>query len=158
MAVLMAGLLVVVGGGAALLVAANPLAVGLNATLDSTPRYNLTVQVGAVVEGREIPIIGAEVSVWSCSVNKTNDSVVITFSRVGHDFTEVGGNVTFNLPAGQYYVIANYSGLKSFKQISLESDLSIVAQLHNYHHGDDDRLCASHHERHEWGGDDEDDE
>lgn len=155
MALLMVGLLVV-GGAGTLMVAANPFGIAANATTDITQHYNLTVQVGAVVEGKAIPIIGAEVSVWSCSVNETNDSIVITFTRVAHTITETGGNVTFSLPASQYIIVANYSGLQSIKRVSLDNDMSIIALLHNGHHckghhGDDGWMCTNHHENNEEG-------
>ena len=140
--VLMAGLLVI-GGAGTVLVAANPFAI--NATADAPQLYNLTIQVGVVVEGKQIPIIGADVSVWSKSVNRTNDSIVITFTRVGHAVTETGGNVTFSLAAGEYIVVANYSGLSAIKKISIDSDTSMVVLLHNYHHGDGNWMCAHRH-------------
>jgi hypothetical protein len=153
MAVLVVGLLVAVGAGT-VIVAANPFGIATNASTDTTQHYNMTVQVGAVVEGKAIPIIGAEVSVWSCRVNETNDSVVITFTRVAHAITGTGGNVTFNLPSDQYIIVANYSGLQSIKRISLDSDMNIVSLLHNYHHegghhGDDGQMCSGHHYNHE---------
>lgn len=150
MAVLMAGLLVV-GGTGTILVAVNPFYITASSPMDPMQHYNMTVRVGAMVEGREIPIIGADLSVWSCSVNKTNDSVVITFTRVAHIITEKGGNATFNLPAGQYIIVANYSGLQSIKRVSLDGDMSIDALLHNYHHSDVNRECTKqrHHHDHD---------
>jgi hypothetical protein len=130
MAVLMVGLLVV-GGAGTFFVAVNPFDIAAISPMDATQHYNMTIKVGVIVEGRQIPIIGADVSVWSCNVNMTNDSVVITFTRVAHTVTERGGNVTFNLPAGQYIMVANYSGLQSIQLISLVGDVSIDAILHN---------------------------
>jgi hypothetical protein len=146
MALLMVGLLVAGGAGTMLIVSANPFGIAADAPTDTTQHYNLTVQVGAVVDGKAIPIIGAEVSVWSSSVNRTNDSVVITFTRVAHAITQTGGNLTFNLTAGQYIIIANYSGLQSIKRVSLDSDTSVIALLHNCHHGEEGRICADHHD------------
>ena len=134
MALGMVGLLLVAGAGASFVVFANPF--GLNANSpEPALQHNMTIQVGAVVEGRAIPIIGAEVSVWTASVNKTNDSVTITFTRVAHAVTGTGGNVTFDLAGGNYIVIANYSGLQSVKKVALDSDVDLVLFLHNGVHG-----------------------
>ncbi len=122
--------LLLLGGGGAVLVAAHPFWASSNSP-DPTQQHNLTVNVGAVVEGKAIPIIGAEVSVWNVNVTKTNDSVTIKFTRVAHAVTGTGGNVTFNLAGGNYIVIANYSGLSSVKKISLSTDLNVTLFLHN---------------------------
>ncbi len=122
--------LLLLGGGGAVFVAASPFWASSNSP-DPALQHNLTVQVGAVVEGKAIPIIGADVSVWNVNVNKTNDSVTIKFTRVAHAVTGTGGNVTFNLAGGNYIVIANYSGLSSVKKVSLSSDLSLTLFLHN---------------------------
>jgi hypothetical protein len=159
MALLMVGLLVAGGAGTLLVASANPFAFAANQQIDTTQHHNLTVQVGAVVEGKTIPIIGAEVSVWSVDVNRTNDSVVITFARVAHTITEAGGNVTFNLAAGSYIVIANYSGLQSIKKVSLDNDLSIIALLHNPRHHDGNWMCGQHQDdenQNDCGNQDED--
>ena len=94
-------------------------------------QYNLTVQVGAVVERMTIPIIGANVTVWSYNVNKTNDSVTLSFTKVATGTTDANGNVTFSLPAGDYIIVSKYSGLKSINFVSLQSDVSGMVLLHN---------------------------
>jgi hypothetical protein len=150
MSLLLVGLLVAGGAGTVLIASANPFAVNDNAAVDASQHHNLTVQVGAIVEGKAIPIIGAEVSVWSVSVNRTNDSVTITFTRVAHAITPTGGNVTFNLTAGNYILVANYSGLQSIKRIALDSDLNLVLFLHNIQQGEFAGICGHDHD-----GDDE---
>jgi len=130
----MVGLLLVAGAGTSFVVLAHPFGANANSP-DSSLQHNMTIQVGAVVVGRAIPMIGAEVSVWTANVSKTNDSVTITFTRVAHALTGTGGNVTFSLAGGNYIVIANYSGLQSVKKIVLDSDVDIVMFLHNGLHG-----------------------
>ncbi|HTY47765.1 MAG TPA: hypothetical protein VMB46_08905 [Methanomassiliicoccales archaeon] len=133
------GLLIVGGAGTLVVATINPFAANVTAP-DPALQHNLTVQVGAVVEGKAIPIIGADVSVWNVNVNKTNDSVTIKFTRVAQAVTGTDGNVTFNLAGGQYIVVANYSGLQSIKKVNLGADLNLTLLLHNpdrqeRHHG-----------------------
>jgi len=94
-------------------------------------QYNLTVQVGAVVEGAAIPITGANVTIWSYNLNETNDSVTLTFTKVANGTTDASGDVSFSLPPGDYIVVSSYSGLRSINFVSLQSDVSGLVLLHN---------------------------
>ncbi len=143
------------GGAGTLVIAANPFATSVGAP-DPSLQHNLTIHVGAVVEGKAIPIIGAEVSVWSVNVNKTNDSLTIKFTRVAHATTEVGGNVTFKLAGGNYIVVANYSGLQSIKKVSLGMDLSLTLFLHNMERNEGRHECRPHGDT-DWPGNQDED-
>ena len=136
------GLLLLGGAGTLVVATFNPFAANVGAP-DPTLQHNLTIQVGAVVEGKAIPIIGAEVSVWNVNVNKTNDSVTIKFTRVAQAVTGTGGNATFNLAGGQYIVVANYSGLQSIKKVNLSTDSDLTLLLHNPERAGRPHECGS---------------
>jgi len=148
----------IAGVGVLAFAAPTPVASGMNSSssLSSDVHYNLTVRVGAIVEGKAIPIIGANVTVWSYSVNKTNDSVTITFTKVAKATTDSNGNVSFSLPVGKYIIVSTYSGLRSVVFVNLDKDVSGVVLLHNparFCHGLKERLHATpiHSEGNETG-------
>lgn len=137
----------VAGAGTVLMTAANgateELAVEGDslAALSDGAQYNLTVQVGAVVEGAIIPIVGAEVTIWSVDLTETNDSITLILTKVTTATTDGEGNATFSLAEGDYLVLANYSGLTASGQCTLDADLSGWVLLHNY------QQSAQMHER-----------
>lgn len=94
-------------------------------------QYNLTVSVGAFVEGVYIPISGVVVTVWSMEVVETEDNVTITFSKVATGTTDGNGTVSFALSEGDYVLVGNYSGLQAVTQLELASDMSTNMTLHS---------------------------
>lgn len=104
----------------------------LAADLTNETLSNLTVRVGAVVEGQAIPIIGAAVEVWSVNITQNDTYMAIILQKVGEATTDENGNATFSLAAGDYLLIANYSGLSSVGRLSVNADQTAVLLLHSH--------------------------
>jgi hypothetical protein len=101
------------------------------ATLADELLSNLTVRVGAIVEGRGVAVSGATVEVWSVNLTQNDTYMAIVLQKVAEATTDENGNVTFGLSAGNYLLVANYSGLSSVGQISLESEQTAILMLHS---------------------------
>jgi len=96
------------------------------------PLSNLTVRVGAIVEGRAIAISGATVEVWSVNITQNDTYMAIVLQKVGQAITDENGNATFSLATGTYLLAANYSSLSSVGQFKLESDQTAIIMLHSW--------------------------
>jgi hypothetical protein len=131
------GLIMVAGAGTVLLTAARGATEDLSlqgdvlAEASDEAQYNLTVQIGARVEGMLIPISGAEVTVWSVNLTETDDSVTLILTKVATGTSDSDGNATFDLTWGDYLVIANDSGLTGMAQCTIDEDLSGWLLLHS---------------------------
>ena len=94
--------------------------------------HNLTVTVGANVEGKQIPIEGALVLIYSVDVTKSGNTTNIVLEKVAEQQTNAYGQVGFQLAQGRYIIIAHYHSLNGFGRINLAEDLGRKVMLHNW--------------------------
>jgi hypothetical protein len=101
--------------------------------LDPT-MHNLTVQVCGKIEGKKVPIEGADLSVFSVNVTKGENTTTIVLEKVADAQTDDNGTAVFNLPDGKYVVRVDYHGLHGFGKVNLNDDESDRVMLHNWSH------------------------
>lgn len=99
---------------------------------DSSAMHNLTVTVGANVEGKKIPIEGALVLVYSVNVIESENTTNIVLEKVAEQQTNANGQVGFQLAQGRYIIIAHYHGLNGLGRMNLTEDLGRKVMLHNW--------------------------
>jgi len=93
------------------------------ATLDLS--MNVLVRAG----GESITMPGVNVSVYSVDITEGEDNTTMVIERVAEGQTDADGNVTFQLPEGEYAVSASYQGLKGFAWVNLTEDRTSTVQL-----------------------------
>jgi len=92
----------------------------------------LTVKVGVIVEGKPVPLEGAEIEVFSVNVERTNDTVTIIIDKVAESGTDQHGTAILEIEHGRYLVVAHYEGLVGVRKCNFEEDTHIDMLLHNW--------------------------
>gem|GEM_PF-2001484 len=91
---------------------------------------NLSVNVLCRVEGESITLAGVNVTVYKVNITENEDCATIVIDRVAEGLTDADGNVTFQLPEGEYAVSASYQGLRGFDWVNLTEDQISTVRLH----------------------------
>ena len=130
------GVLILGGVGTVVVAAKNhgpAMADGPTVNLNETLQHNLTVWVGAKIEGKVVPIQGAKVAAWSMTAiwSENNTTFTVTFHKAAEGVTDANGTTKFNLSEGKYLIVAGYHGLKSVAKMHLDGDETIRMRLHN---------------------------
>ena len=81
--------------------------------------YALTVNVVCKVDGTSITLEGINVTVYTVNITEEDDTTTIIVQNVAQGLTDAEGNVTFELPKGEYVVCATYQGLCGFGEVNL---------------------------------------
>lgn len=92
----------------------------------------LTVKVGVIVEGKPVPLEGAEIEVFSVNAEKTNDTVTIIIEKIAEAETDQHGTALFEIGHGRYLVVAHYNGLVGIRKCNLDEDSQLGMLLHNW--------------------------
>lgn len=93
---------------------------------------NLTVNVGGKIEGKNVPLTGAEVFVYVVNITVEENRTTIVIEKVAEGVTDANGTVTFSLEEGKYCIMAKYHGLKGFARLNLSEDESATINMHNW--------------------------
>lgn len=130
------GALILGGVGTVVVTAKNQgsaIADGPTVNLDEPQQHNLTVWLGAKIEGKVVPIQGAKVAAWSMTAiwSDNNTTFTMTFHKAAEGITDANGTTKFNLSEGKYLIVASYHGLKSVTKMHLDGDETIRMRLHN---------------------------
>lgn len=83
---------------------------------------NLSVNVLCRVDGESITLAGVNVTVYKVNITEDENGATIVIDRVAEGLTDAEGNVTFQLPEGEYAVSASYQGLRGFDWVNLTED------------------------------------
>ncbi len=111
--------------------------------------YTLTVHVVCMVDGTPIILEGVNVTVYTVNITEDDDTTTIVVQNVAQGLTDAEGNVTFELPEGEYMVCATYQGLCGFGEVNLSEDQLSTIMLHGigWCHGDDQSLRIRERDR-----------
>ena len=88
----------------------------------SDTTYTLTVNVACPVDGTTITLEGINVTVYTVNITEEDDTTTIIVQNVAEGQTDAEGNVTFELPEGEYVICATYQGLCGFGEVNLTED------------------------------------
>lgn len=102
--------------------------VGTNSTDLAT--LNLSVNVLCHVDGESVSLAGVNVTVYKVNITDDGDRATIVIDRVAEGLTDADGNVTFQLPEGEYAVSASHQGLRGFDWVNLTEDQISTVRLH----------------------------
>jgi hypothetical protein len=91
---------------------------------------NLSVNVLCRVDGESITLSGVNVTVYTVNITDGEDNATIVIDKVAEGQTDADGNVTFQLPAGEYAVSASYQGLRGFDWVNFTEDQVSTVQMH----------------------------
>ena len=92
--------------------------------------YALTVNVVCMVDGTPIILEDVNVTVYTVNITEDDDTTTIVVQNVAQGLTDAEGNVTFELPEGEYMVCATYQGLCGFGEVNLSEDQLSTIMLH----------------------------
>ncbi len=84
--------------------------------------YAMTVNVVCPVDGIPLTLEGVNITVYTVNITEDDDTTTITVQNVAQGLTDAEGNVTFELPEGEYVVCATYQGLCGFGEVNLTED------------------------------------
>ena len=98
---------------------------------------NLSVNVLCHVDGESVTLAGVNVTVYTVNVTENEDGATIVIDKVADGQTDVDGNVTFQLPEGEYAVSASHQGLRGFDWVNLTEDQISTVRLHGLWMGHD---------------------
>lgn len=124
--------------GATMLVSAEEQTQDLTDLVDAgsnSTQYNLTLQAISMIDGELAPVSGVTIEIWSIELNETVDKITVTMTRVDSATTDDGGNVSFQLPAGEYLIKTNNSEIQMTGRIILDQDTSAVINMDGHLHG-----------------------
>jgi len=93
---------------------------------------NLTIRVCAKVEGQVVPMGNVPYEIYSVSVNRTEEKIVIELTLMAEGVTDSEGVAKVELEKGKYVIVATYYGLKGFGKVNLTEDMCQKIQLHNW--------------------------
>jgi hypothetical protein len=93
---------------------------------------NLSVNVLCRVDGTDITLSGINVTVYTVNMTENEENATIVIDKVAEGQTDANGNVTFQLPEGEYAVSASYQGLRGFDWVNLTEDQTSTVQLHGW--------------------------
>ncbi|MDW5564314.1 MAG: hypothetical protein SA339_13950 [Methanomassiliicoccus sp.] len=91
---------------------------------------NLSVNVLCRVDGESITLSGVNVTVYTVNITEDGDNATIVIEKVAEGQTDDDGNVSFQLPDGEYAVSASYQGLRGFDWVNLTEDQISTVRLH----------------------------
>jgi len=106
-----------------------PIVSAESASADLTT-LNLSVNVLCHVDGDSVTLSGVNVTVYTVNITDNEDNATIVIEKVAEGQTDSDGNVTFQLPEGEYAVSASYQGLRGFDWVNLTEDQVSTVQLH----------------------------
>lgn len=106
--------------------------------------YALTANVMCRVAGTEITLTGVNVTVYTVNITEDENTMTIVIEKVAQGLTDSEGNITFDLPEGEYMVCATYQGLCGFGQVNLTEDQMSAILLHggNWNNMTDQRMSC----------------
>ncbi|MBI0582338.1 MAG: carboxypeptidase regulatory-like domain-containing protein [Methanomassiliicoccales archaeon] len=91
---------------------------------------NLSVNVLCHADDESITLSGVNVTVYTVDITNGEDNATIVIEKVAEGQTDADGNVTFQLPEGEYAVSASYQGLRGFDWVNLTEDQISTLQIH----------------------------
>lgn len=91
----------------------------------------LNVTVYADVQGKMVPIQGANVTVYEVTVVENDTVETITIEKIAESTTGVGGVAQIVLPEGNYTIVADYYGLRSVGILSSDTTENITMVLNS---------------------------
>ena len=94
-----------------------------------TSTKTLNVTVYANVGGKLVPIEGANVTVYSITVEGNDTVTTITIEKIAVAETGEGGVAQLTLPEGNYTIVVDYYGLRSVGVLSTDTDGNVTMVL-----------------------------
>ncbi len=101
----------------------------------ATDPSNLSIQVCSRVNGQDVPMVGANVTICEMNIVREQERTAMTVMNTIRGQTDGNGTVTFERPEGKYWMFAERNGLKGFSHGNLSDDEMNIVKMHQWNWG-----------------------